>query len=35
MQAAKHRRLHNTVTSGQLVSVVAGRNTVLVGFRKL
>jgi hypothetical protein len=33
MQAAKHRRLHNTVTRGQLVSVVAGRNLVLVGFR--
>jgi len=33
MQAAKHRRLHNTVTGGQLVSVVAGRNTALVGFR--
>ena len=33
MQAAKQRRLHNTVTGGQLVSVVAGRNTVLVGLR--
>ena len=33
MQAAKHRRLHNTVTGGQLVSVVAGRNIVLVGLR--
>ena len=31
MQAAKHRRLHNTVTGGQLVSVAAGRNPVLVG----
>ena len=34
MQAAKHRGLPNTVTGGQLVPVVAGRNTVLVGFRK-
>jgi hypothetical protein len=33
MQAAKHRGLYNTVTGGQLVSVVAGRNTVLVGLR--
>jgi hypothetical protein len=33
MQAAKHRRFHNTVTGGQLVSVVAGRNLVLVGLR--
>jgi hypothetical protein len=27
MQAAKHRCLHNTVTGGQLVSVVAGQNS--------
>jgi hypothetical protein len=33
MQAAKHRRFHNTVTGGQFVSVVAGRNLVVVGFR--
>ena len=33
MQAAKHRGLHNVVTRGQLVSVVAGRNTILVGLR--
>ena len=33
MQAAKHRRFHSTVTGGQLVSVVAGRNLVLVGLR--
>jgi hypothetical protein len=33
MQAAKHRGPHNVVTRGQLVSVVAGRNTILVGLR--
>jgi hypothetical protein len=33
MQAAKHGGLRNVVTGGQLVSVVAGRNTILVGFR--
>ena len=31
MQAGKHRRLHDVVTR-QLVSVVASRNTILVGF---
>jgi hypothetical protein len=33
MQAAKHGRLHNAVTGGQLVSVIAGRNAVLAGLR--
>ena len=33
MQSAKHRRLHNTVASRQLVSVVAGRNALLVWLR--
>jgi hypothetical protein len=33
MQAAKDRCLHNTETGGQLVSVVVGRNTVLIWFR--
>jgi hypothetical protein len=33
MQAAKHRRLHNTVTGGQFMSVAALRNAVLGGFR--
>ena len=33
MQAAKHRHLHNAVTGGQLVSVIAGRNAVLAGLR--
>lgn len=34
MQVAKHRHLHNTVTCGHRASVVASRNTLLVGFRE-
>jgi hypothetical protein len=34
MQATEQRCLRNTETSGQLVSVAAGRNAIPCGFRK-
>jgi hypothetical protein len=34
MQAAKHGRLHNAQAAWQLVSVTAGRNALVDGFRE-